>query len=78
MQSNQWSGNLPSFDEKAAPARFDTFDNSPIKSEFKQEKFHQNEPSWITKTRALVSPKPTIKFDTEPMNYDEFKSRYVF
>ena len=57
------------------PTRFDTFDNSPINSEFRHEKLHQNEPSWISQQTQPQQPK--IKFDNEPMNYDEFKSRYV-
>ena len=56
------------------PTRFDTFDNSPIKSEFRHEKLHHNEPSWISQPQPQ---QPKIKFDNEPMNYDEFKSRYV-
>ena len=56
------------------PTRFDTFDNSPIKSEFRHEKLHQTEPSWISQTQPQ---NPKIKFDNEPMNYDEFKSRCV-
>ena len=58
------------------PTRFDTFDNSPINSEFRHEKLHQNEPSWISQQTQPQQPK--IKFDNEPMNYDEFKSRCVF
>ena len=78
-ESNQWSGNLPSFDEEPVPTRFDRFDHSPVKSEFhhnadfsqnKQKLPKENKPSWMNPT-----PQPKIKFSTEPMNYDDFKSR---